>query len=292
MDIRIENQQVVIELTDLEFEAFEGMFNNLYSMHSVFIHGKDWPEWSRYKGSYSRSILPMHLCRCIGEACAVAQAGPLDLLSLYPFWKYGFCFGDGMDVRINFSEIDPHKKSNLADEFGMGFCAWAMEEIFGCDSWCDTADALDAGTVEALGLSRPDFVCTFKDGSLGFFEAKGTTVGRTQANSQAAEGKYQTSQIEPIDGIVRVRCATAVSIEKDESSVMTRLLVQDPPSDGNAILVDITPERIRRAARARGYREKLFGDITTLFEGRHKKLSLKRTPFDESKGHGWLEVLD
>lgn len=290
MKLRIENQQVVIELTELEFEAFEGMFDTLHNMQSVFVQGKDWPMWSRYKGSYSRPILPMHLCRCIGEACAVAQAGPLDLMSLYPFWKYGFCFGDSGDVRINFTEIDPHKKANLADEFGMGFCAWAMEEIFECDSWCDTADALDEGTVEALGLSRPDFVCTFADGSLGFFEAKGTTVGRSQANSQGNTGKVQTSQIEPVNGVVRVRCCTAVSVEKDESSVLTRLLVQDPPSNGNAVMVNLTPEMVRQAARARGYREKLFGDITTLFECGGKKLSLVRTPYLPEKRHGWLEV--
>lgn len=291
MDIRIENQQVVIELNDLEFEAFETMFNKLNDNHSVYLVGRDWPAWSIHGGSYSQPLLPMHLCRCIGEACAVEQAGPLDLMSLYPFWKYGFCFGDGTDIRLNFTEIDPHKKANLSDEFGMGFCAWAMEEIFDCESWCDTADALDKGTVEVLGLSRPDFVCTFKDGSLGFFEAKGTTQGRSQANSQGNEGKYQTSQIEPVSGIVRVRCCMAVSLEKDDSGVTTRLLIQDPPASENVVKVDITPERIREAARARGYREKLFGDITALFECGDRKLSLKRTPYVAEKRHGWLEVV-
>jgi len=291
MNIKIEDQQVVIELTQAEFDAFESMFNNLNNTHSVYLVGKDWPEWSRHTGSYSQPILPMHLCRCIGEACAVEQAGPLDLMSLYPFWKYGFCFGDPGSIRLNFTEIDPHKKANLSDEFGMGFCAWAMEELFGCDSWCDTADALDDETVEALGMSRPDFVCTFPDGSFGFFEAKGTTQGRSQANSQGNDGKYQTTQIEPVNGIVRVRCCTAVSLENDDSSVITRLLVQDPPAGDRMIKVDITPEKIREAARARGFRENLFGDITTLFECGGRRLSLKRIPFIEEKRHGWLELI-
>ncbi len=291
MEIKIIDKNVIIELTELEFAAFETMFNNLNNDHNVYVSGADWPGWSVYNGSYSDKLKPMHLCRCIGEACAVEQAGPLDLLSLYPFWKYGFCFGDIGQVRLNFTEIDPHKKANLSDEFGMGFCAWAMEEIFDCDSWCDTADALDEGTVKALGLSRPDFVCTFKDGSLGFFEAKGTTRGRGAANSQARDGKKQTAQLEPIGGVVSVRCCTAVSIEDDGASRNTRILLQDPPADCDSVKVRIDPARIREAARARGYREKLFGDITTLFKCGEKRLSLKRTPFVPEKRHGWLEIM-
>ncbi|MCK5833987.1 hypothetical protein KAH81_10015 [bacterium] len=89
MNILIENDQVIIELTALEFAAFESMFDNLNNSHSVFIEGREWPEWSIYKGKFTKPVLPMHLCRTISEACAVEQAGPLDLLSLYPFWKYG-----------------------------------------------------------------------------------------------------------------------------------------------------------------------------------------------------------
>ena len=290
MNIKIENDQVVLELTELEFAAFEGMFQNLNDNHTIIIEGREWPEWSIYRGEYTKPVLPMHLCRTIGEACAVESAGPLDIMSLYPFWKYGFCFGEGGDLRLSFSEIDPHKKANLSDEFGMGFCVWAMEEIFHCEAWCDTADALDQNEVEALGLSRPDFVCTFPDGSFGIFEAKGTTTGRSSANSQANTGKLQTMQLEPTSGIVRVRCCTAVSLERDSATQSTRLLLLDPPADAIPFRVNLSRDRILAAARARAYREKIFGDITALFRYKDNSLALKRTPFVAGKRHGWLDI--
>jgi len=94
MNIIIENGQVVIELTELEFEAFETMFANLNDKHTVFVEGVDFPGNSIHNGAFSVNILPMHLCRTIGEACAVEQAGPLDIMSLYPFWKYGSARAD------------------------------------------------------------------------------------------------------------------------------------------------------------------------------------------------------
>ncbi|MCK5834034.1 hypothetical protein KAH81_10255 [bacterium] len=120
MNINIVNDQVIIELTEPEFEAFSAMFANLGANHRIIIEGLDWPGGSPHGGKYNATIKPMHLCRTIGEACAVESAGPLDIMSLYPFWKYGFCFGETGELRLTFTEIDPHKKANLSDEFGMG----------------------------------------------------------------------------------------------------------------------------------------------------------------------------
>ena len=89
MKIKIENEQVIIELDPLEFAAFESMFQNLNLSHRVYIVGDDFPPGSSHDARYLRNILPMHLCRTIGEACAVESAGSLDIMSLYPFWKYG-----------------------------------------------------------------------------------------------------------------------------------------------------------------------------------------------------------
>jgi hypothetical protein len=101
----------------------------------------------------------------------------------------------------------------------------------------------------------------------------------------------QTTKLEPVSGFVSVRCCTAVIVEDDGASRNTRVVLQDPPADGEVIKVRLDAERIRQAARARGYREKLFGDITTLFECGGKKLSLVRTPYLPEKRHGWLEVM-
>jgi len=297
MQIHIEQGRVVIELNELEFNAFENMFENLNDdNHTVILRGEEWPDGNLLNGNSRHKILPFHLCRTIGEACAVEQAGPLDILSLYPFWKYGFCFSENNLLDFQFTEIDPHKKANLADELGMGFCVWAMEEIFDCEAWCDTADAIDEGKVTAMGTSRPDFVCTFKDGTFGIFEAKGTTQSYGTSNSQAQTGKTQTAQIEPVSGDVSVRCCSAVSIMQETATKRTRLLLLDPPGPVGAgftparVEVHLSRDRILEAAAARRFREKPFGDITTLFQGPQGEMLLTRKPFLPDKRHGWLSV--
>jgi len=300
MQIHIEQGRVVIELTPSEFTAFEAMFANLETEHSLLIEGLDWPPGSAYSYKFRRKILPMHLCRTIGEACAVEQAGPLDLLSLYPFWKYGFCFSDDSNLRLEFTEIDPHKKANLADEFGMGFTAWAMEELFKCEAWCDTSDALRNWEVEAVGTRLPDFVCLFADGSFGVFEAKGTTTTIGTAKSQTEDGKIQTLNIVPTSGHVSVRCACGAHVNRNGISA---LILRDPPeptppepvegrrgSVTEPIEVHLTADAIIRASEARRYRENLFGDIRTMFVSDSGEFSLVRTPYIAEKRHGWLDI--
>ncbi len=287
MKIILKKNRVIIQLTELEFQAFENMFANLNDNHRIMLDGLDWPPGSYFDGKFSQTILPMHLCRTIGEACAVEQAGPLDLLSLYPFWKYGFCFSEESSLKLEFAEIDPHKKANLADEFGMGFTAWAMEELFKCVAWCDTADALTQWEIEKIGSRLPDFVCLFDDGSFGVFEAKGTTTTLGTAKSQTEDGKEQTATIEATGGSIAVRCACGIHLGRTGIST---LVLRDPPPGDAAIEVNLTPDAIIRGAEARRYRENLFGDIRTLFVSDAGEFNLVRTPYIEEKRHGWLNI--
>ncbi len=307
MNIIVENNQVIIDLTEPEFSAFSAMFANLGINHWIIIEGLDWPSGSPFGAKFKRNILPLHLCRTIGEACAVEQAGPLDLLSLYPFWKYGFCFSDESDLKLEFTEIDPHKKANLADEFGMGATAWAMEELFHCEAWCDTSDALLQWEVEQVGSRMPDFVCLFADGSFGVFEAKGTTGTVGTAKSQTEDGKEQTVCIQPKSGTISVRCACGISLAKTGSTLILRDPPSTPfgdrPSNSNGsrknrslsgaetnVTVDLTPEAIIRGAEARRFRENMLGDISAMFRCNNKALELVRKPFVKDKRHGWLEI--
>jgi len=287
MNIRIKDGKVIIELTELEFAAFEAMFANLNDKHSLALNSLDWPPGHKFDGNFIADILPMHLCRTIGEACAVQQAGPLDLLSLYPFWKYGFCFSDDGSLKLEFAEIDPHKKANMADEFGMGFAAWAMEELFECVAWCDTADALTQWEIEKVGSRLPDFVCIFEDGTFGVFEAKGTTTTVGTAKTQTEDGKGQTATIEATNSYVSVRCACGIHLGRDRIST---LIMRDPEPADDAVPVHLTADAIIRAAEARRYRENIFGDIITSFRAEGKKLDLIRKPFLPDKRHGWLEI--
>jgi len=224
MFITIENNKCVVNLDEAEFPAFEAMFDNLHDDKSVSV---EFRKFSNIGGHFDWSLAPMHLCRTIGEANL--SADPFATVSLYPFWKYGFAFGNGGNLELALDLQDPHKKGVAADEFGMGFTAWAMEEIFQCETWADASSMIEAGLVVPTGSKCPDFVCTFPDGSLGIFEAKGTT-GKVSALTQALKnGKYQAFAL---DAQSPIRYRVVVGTALGEPT--TKVILMDPPGDNES----------------------------------------------------------
>ncbi|MCK5833801.1 hypothetical protein KAH81_09050, partial [bacterium] len=134
MNITIENNKVIVHLDEDEVPAFSAMFDTLHDKIGVSVEFRDF-DCGDMTGL--RRLLPIHLCRTIGEANL--SENPFATMSLYPFWKYGFAFGGEGALALDLKIDDPHKKAVAADEFGMGFCAWAMEEIFDCDYWADAS---------------------------------------------------------------------------------------------------------------------------------------------------------
>ncbi len=299
MNITIENNKVIVNLDEVEFPLFEAMFENLDRRIQCSCKFREF-DGQDYEMIFP--LLPMHLCRTIGEANL--SADPFATVSLYPFWKYGFAFGTGNMLALALGIEDAHKKAVAADEFGMGFCAWAMEELFDCDTWADTSTLIKIGAVFPIGTRRPDFVCTFKDGTLGVFEAKGTTGTVGDLTGALKTGKLQTAGIgaqSPIKCRVAVGCALGTDV--------TRIILLDPPPGGDAKPTNLTADLVRQAAKAmrrptvgvvrerpedeRAVREpplQLPGITETIFRGPTAEIALKREEYREEKKHGWLKI--
>jgi len=90
MNITIEDSKVIVNLDEFEFPKFEAMFNNLEDDKTVTV---DFREFGGLTGVTTAKLLPMHLCRTIGEANL--SADPFATVSLYPFWKHGSARADG-----------------------------------------------------------------------------------------------------------------------------------------------------------------------------------------------------
>jgi len=225
MNITIEDNRVIVNLDPWEVEPFRAMFENLdEDIHCTC----EFREFAGYNGEMGIELKPMHLCRTIGEANL--SGDPFATMSLYPFWKYGFAFGGTNLLKIDTGITDKHKKAVAADEFGMGFTAWAMEEIFDCEYWADVSTLIKIGAVFPTGTKRPDFVCTFKDGSLGVFEAKGTTGTSGNITGALASGKLQTADIGSQDGTgpsgpIAMRAVVGAVLGED----FMRVIILDPP---------------------------------------------------------------
>ena len=244
MHITIEQNQVIVNLDETEFPIFETMFANLQGDKRVSLEFRKFPDFG---GSFTWTFAPMHLCRVIGEANL--SENPFATVSLYPFWKHGFAFGAGENLSLNLAIEDPHKKGVAADEFGMGFCCWAMEEIFHCEFWADATAMIEAGFVVPTGSKCPDFVCTFPDGSLGIFEAKGTTGKVSALTSALNTGKYQTMALDA-ESPIKLRVVVGVALGEPT----TRVIMMDPDeadiraSGRSPIPTNLNADLVKRAA--------------------------------------------
>jgi len=183
---------------------------------------------------------------------------------------------------------DPHKKAVVADEMGMGFTAWAMEEVFGCETWADASALIAEGMVIPSGGRRPDFVCTFPDGSLGIFEAKGTTGTASDLTPALASGKLQAGAI-TADTPIKYRVVVGVALYSGAKP--TKVILLDPPplTAGNAGVAhtNITVEMVARAARK--MRRTIPLD-ETIFRSPEMEIRLKREALRPDKRHGWLDI--
>ena len=202
-----------------------------------------------------------------------------------------------------------------------------MEEIFHCETWADATAMIEAGFVVPTGSKCPDFVCTtFPDGSLGIFEAKGTTGTSGNITGALTDGKRQTAGIGATDPI---KCRVAVGCALGGGE--TRVVLLDPPGpstplgDRDAEPTNLTADIVRRAAKQMrasirlsptqppeilpagagfipvhergGARPSPTGRTeTTIFRGpgdgtgTARQIALTREDYREDKRHGWLEI--
>ncbi|MCD6501105.1 hypothetical protein J7L01_00755, partial [bacterium] len=186
----------------------------------------------------------------------------------------------------------------------------AMEEIFDCEYWADASTLIKIGAVFPTGTKRPDFVCGFKDGSLGIFEAKGTTGSTGNLAGALADGKLQTAAITAQTPITR-RVAVGIALHGGTQPVT--LVILDPPNGtGEAtspLRTNLTAAMVRAAAKAMRtapfdkLRERPTGrpvaepaeaaetpaQIETIFRGPRREIKLEREEYRADKRHGWLQ---
>ena len=149
-----------------------------------------------------------------------------------------------------------------------------------------------------IGTRRPDFVCGFADGSLGIFEAKGTTGSVADLTAALAAGKVQTAGIGSADPI---RCRVAVGCALGGAA--TRVVLLDPPEGDDAKPTNLTADLVREAAKKmRKFPSKKRGGgeadgvcITaptkTIFRGPDGQIALTHDDYKPDKRHGWLDIV-
>ena len=306
----INNNKTILELDNYEFGALKIMFDNLKQKKRVSC---EFREFGSQQGEIVYQILPMHLCRIMGEINN--GVSPFASTSLYNFWKYGFEIGGDSALKVLIKACNPHGKAVAAYNFGIAFCAWAMESVFHCETWVSATALIENGAVFPDGTENPDFVCTFDDDSLGIFKAWGTSGTERNLICHLCEYKKHLQGISA-DSPIKTRVVVGTALEGE-----TKVVLLDPeptktrPSNLNVDLVRRTARKMRqrsfnkivsnddirrmgvvipsensRQTENRRAYSSFPAPIEIRFRNYENEIILKYDRYREDKRHGWLEV--
>jgi len=137
--------------------------------------------------------------------------------------------------------IDPHQKTILSDDWGMGISTYWLQETLGLTDFCDgyyfmnrlrgRGVARYQSRRTRLGPSKsPDFVALDRQGRYHIIECKGTQSGARYLEGQIGDGFAQKrSLIFTSENLVAQRLVTGLHIGTYDGSEPSLLIIRDPP---------------------------------------------------------------
>lgn len=202
-------------------------------------------------------------------------------------------------LKKQFGELDPHQKTILSDDFGMGISTLFWLNNAGIASVVDghyfqKNTALSIGKrfgINKVGNSKtPDFIGRDYSGRWHILECKGTQTSIPAQNTQIKKGKTQKSSIKFPKSIRGETLVGSVLIAQSNSNFQSNLTFADPLSDP---VLDLTHDQMGHAQTvfAKGAISKalaLFGlpNFATLLSISHLQEELELT--EEQKAENRL----
>jgi hypothetical protein len=127
--------------------------------------------------------------------------------------------------------MERHQKTLLSDEFGVGFAALLLEQLFGASRTVDVQFALADPTqyfnvTHGPTASAPDYLMWVPGGQVYVVECKGCQTSKSAALNQLRRGMEQLPTI-LIPGAVTPQLVVATHLGKTNTTVY----ILDPPDD-------------------------------------------------------------
>lgn len=147
-------------------------------------------------------------------------------------------------LQSDWGNLDPHQKTILSDDWGVGFTTHIVERALSVESWADTGyvarflkpdlfksrRALQKGGQPKRGPAKsPDFIGFIRGGGHVVLECKGTQSSRAALERQVMAGVAQKRAI-VFKGARRVEhlCA-GIFVPLETSNSHAQILITDPP---------------------------------------------------------------
>lgn len=191
-------------------------------------------------------------------------------LSTYWAWlRYGAAISTAdasLRLRPIWGELDPHQKTLLADDFGIGFPCHYLIEHHGFEDFADTSyllDSLLSGVVSHASPSKrgpsktPDFIGVDSTDQLHILECKGTQSSRHYLDAAMANGIAQKNNLSN-GTIFASSMVGGLFIPQAQSPEHAQLVFIDPePHPTLKLLQQMDPQKIVREVRRQSFAKAL-----------------------------------
>lgn len=200
----------------------------------------------------------------IGVLTTPPLSGGASLSEMWAFVRYLFAVTEDPDLRLTseFQEMDPHQKTILSDDFGMGLSMHWLSRRLGLLAACDgryfienhltTLGGSYTGGTAKRGLGKSaDFVAIDVNGRFHVIECKGTQSSLTYRNSQLRDtARAQKTTIQLPARLAGERLAAGIFVAGPIGDE-TELRIIDPDLPEKYVIEDEDPTLVRSAV-ARG----------------------------------------
>jgi hypothetical protein len=183
---------------------------------------------------------------------------PPSFTGLHPsdFWawiRYYSALTPGPDLHLDaaWRHLDPHQKTILSDDWGVGFTTSVIGDALGIVGWTHTLEAMKrighgASFVHRpkTGLGKsPDFIGTDPAGKFVILECKGTQTSKAELNKQLRSGIDQKRNVLLANpGDIRERLAAGIFVSR--SGHRSTMRIVDPVGEEGAV---VDPEQLSEA---------------------------------------------
>ena len=216
---------------------------NIELVASTWPHSTLPPEFS---GVGSTDVVDVAaVLNLIGVLTTPPLSGGASLSELWAFVRYLFAITPDPDLRLTaeFIDMDPHQKTILSDDFGMGFTMHWLAQRLDFVAVCDgryfienhlhRLGATYTGGTAKRGLGKsPDFIAYDSSGRFHVVECKGTQSSKDYRNRQLRDsGMAQKRTVEFPAALAGERLCAGIFIagpDGDETSV--RVVDPEPES--------------------------------------------------------------
>mgnify|MGYP006280050671 CR=1 FL=1 len=181
------------------------------------------------------------------------------LSDVWAWMRYGPALASSKDLRLRpeWEQVDPHQKTILSDDFGLGFTGFYVASRLGVSVFADTRYVLSSLYPNAFTLNStnkrgpdkaPDYVGMLKPHEFVVLECKGTQTSRSTLAGQLDDGISQKEAIHPTaNNSVRESLVAGIFVPQHSNKEKALLRIRDPQHCFAEIIEKAEPEQVARA---------------------------------------------